>query len=766
MPTNNLSVCISQSLKNREMVPEFQDSLLSHNRSRILHRDENEMRDYKLELDLDNPICVAQLAKDILGFHNTKGGVIIVGVSNDYKVVGLPQSQIWDTSRLIGKLRKYIGSNVSLFQNTIEIPNGKVIWLIFVPKRNGEPQLFAANGPEGKDHNPIIRKNACFMRVNDETKPCVDPSDFVKLFSGHSIDQLHAYSYDIDTPYFRLLAPHCERFIGREPLLKELKEALDLRQPIIALDGVGGVGKSAIAIELVRRLYEAENYMFIISLSAKNKVWSNLIGSRKAGFSGLKEFLQEIAKVMGIPFDMPIEYLKNEIINQMEGIEGLLLIDNIEEEEKDSGVLQFLKKEVPSPVKIIVTSRVNKNIGAITISIPEMTKFESKELLFYEFDKVGYSNFPNEQEVVEEILEVTGGLPLALKWAAALAETSKSLKQVSQTLRQSNSEKKEFLNFCFATMYDTLTPLAQDAAMLCPYLGEEWNIITISIALDAPISSIKEAIDELYDRGILLASKFGGEKGYQLLPLTLDFLAQQYHENSSLREKVQKNLSDALASNDNGDGGLLFNWPVEKRVDFLLKRISELMEEKDFEKAYKLSNLITQWSNDPRQLFSQGKIEYLRGNYRDGISAMKIAKNQISVNGEFTEGEKLFLGKAILAHGQRNDQELAIELLIESIPQASSVTPKDVREFCAYLISAREYSTYRKLIEKTTNTDVLFYVVESIWNSLEFGQVVFVLDKSIVNALKLLANQEETFTISKVELKEKAKEITEILNKS
>lgn len=762
MTVNNLSVCIAQSLKNKEMVPEFVDSLLSHNHLEILHRDETEMRDYKQELDLDNPHEVAQFAKDILGFHNTKGGVIIVGVSKDYKVIGVHQSQIWDTSRLIGKIRKYIGPDVSIFQNSIQIPSNKFIWLIFIQKRSGDPQLFLENGPDGKDSKPIIRKDACFMRVNDETKPCIDTRDYVRLFSGRSTDQLHAYIYDIDTFYFRLLTPHCDRFVGREPIIKEIIEALELRQPIIALDGVGGVGKSAIAIELIRRLYESENYMFIISLSAKNKVWHNFTGSRKAGFSGLTELLQEIAKVMGIPFDLPVEALKQEIISQMEGNRGLLLIDNIEDEKEHSEVLQFLKKDVPPPVKVIVTTRVNKNIGALTISVPQMTIEEARELLYHEFYKVGYKNFLNELDDIDEILSVTGGLPLALKWAAALAESSKSLRQVSQTLRQSNATKKEFLNFCFATMFDTLSSLAQDVAMLCPYLGEEWNNITISIALNAQFNSIKDAIDELSDRGILLASGTGDEKGYHLLPFTLDYLSSKWYENVTLRDKVHNNLADALASDD-GDG-LLFKWTDEKKVEFLIKRIMELIEKEEYEKAYKLSDLATQWSKKPEILFLHGKIDYYRHHYRDGIFAMKTAVRQIKTDGILNDEDKFFLGKALMIHGQNADQKLSIELMEDAIPFAKQVSEKDIKEFCAYLLSLREYSLLRRLLEKTGDIDRIFCIVESVWDSLESGQVIHVLGNSIVTALRLIASQEETFNIPRHKLLEKATSINKLLN--
>lgn len=311
-------------------------------------------------------------------------------------------------------------------------------------------------------------------------------------------------------------------------------------------------------------------------------------------------------------------------------------------------------------------------------------------------------------------------------------------------------------------MFDTLSPLAQDTAMLCPYLGEEWNNITISIALNSQLSLVKDAIDELSDRGILLASGTGDSKGYHLLPFTLDYLSNRWHENINLRERVHNNLADALASND-GDG-LLFSWADNKKIEFLMKRIKELIEQNDFEKAYKLSDLATQWSKEPDVLFVHGKIDYYRKHYRDGISAMKIAMRQININSKLPDSDKLFLAKALMSHGQTSDQKLTLDLLEEAIPYVESISEKDIKEFCDYFLSLREYALLRRLLEKTENVDRLYCIVESIWGSLESGQVIHVLGNSIVKALRIVASQEETYNISRRQLNEKATDINKLLS--
>ncbi len=196
-----------------------------------------------------------EFARDVLGFHNSKGGVIIVGVTKHYKLVGVPKGQLIETNVLHQKLRDYIGSTVSLFQEMISVPNERVLWLIFIPRRDGAPIPVQRNGPDFKPGQPVIKKGDYYIRVADEVKLCREPNDFERLFTGVSMGHLQAYLYDVDDLYFRLLAPHCDSFIGRRELIMEVTEALNSRQPIVILDGLGGVGKSAIAIQLVRELY-------------------------------------------------------------------------------------------------------------------------------------------------------------------------------------------------------------------------------------------------------------------------------------------------------------------------------------------------------------------------------------------------------------------------------------------------------------------------------------------------------------------------------
>ena len=93
----SLTACILKSLKSEEMCSELDQALLTQNRSETRRKDETEYWDYKEDLDVDNPVDVAKLAKWVLAFHNSKGGALFIGISNRYAVVGVPKGQICDT---------------------------------------------------------------------------------------------------------------------------------------------------------------------------------------------------------------------------------------------------------------------------------------------------------------------------------------------------------------------------------------------------------------------------------------------------------------------------------------------------------------------------------------------------------------------------------------------------------------------------------------------------------------------------------------------
>ncbi len=452
----SLNSCIIKSLQTGQMSPDLPAALLTPAKNKARHRSENKYWDYKEDLRLTDAHKIAEFVKDVAAFHNTEGGLIIVGITNEYVAQGVSGSIILDTKQIRDKIRKYVGDEIGVFQESFEIGESRLIWLIFLTKNLGIPQAILSNGPQNRNGRPLFVKGDYLYRDSDEAKRCTDDGDMERIFRGFHNEHLSAYNYEIDEPFFRLLNPNYEQFVGRRQKIDEVKESLNLRHPVIALDGLGGVGKTAIAIQAVREVYDERKYLFIVSLSAKSKVWSGHVDARRAAFAGLGGLFSEIGAVFpDIPQTNDAENLKKSLVLFMKDVGGLILIDNLEEID-DPGVLNFLCREVPEPVKVLITSRIVKNLGALTISVPAMTSSEAENLLNLELDRLGCQISNDDEEDLRAILAEAGGVPLAIKWAAQIASERRSLRVTSSILRGSGAGKQELLSFYFATMYDAL----------------------------------------------------------------------------------------------------------------------------------------------------------------------------------------------------------------------------------------------------------------------------------------------------------------------
>jgi hypothetical protein len=191
------------------------DTLLTHfidfDTGQVTQKFECEYWDYKRTLyNLDDPKVVAELAADVLAFHNTRGGYIICGITNDYVPIGVhPElAQEIDSGRLNDKLRSYIGAT---FHCIYAVPTPavggarKAFAIILIPPRKGTAIPTGRNAP-GPD--PLFTKGQLFLRVNDQRKRAETDEEMAFLFSparpeltvgAHQLE--HRWGHP-DTSYF------------------------------------------------------------------------------------------------------------------------------------------------------------------------------------------------------------------------------------------------------------------------------------------------------------------------------------------------------------------------------------------------------------------------------------------------------------------------------------------------------------------------------------------------------------------------------------
>jgi tetratricopeptide (TPR) repeat protein len=204
-------------------------------------------------------------------------------------------------------------------------------------------------------------------------------------------------------------------FTGREALLEQLHShfsraaAAALTQPL-AITGLGGIGKTQIAIEYAYRHYE--EYQYVLWVNATEPVT-------------LKEGFVQIARVLQLPIkEEHDQNLVVEVVKQWLANHGgwLLILDNADD-------LNLASEFLPPVGKghILLTTRDAATGSLANFVVDKMDKRESMELLLQRA-KLLPAHAPlsqaNEadQTTASTIVEEIDGLPLAIDQAGAYIE--------------------------------------------------------------------------------------------------------------------------------------------------------------------------------------------------------------------------------------------------------------------------------------------------------------------------------------------------------
>ncbi len=255
-------------------------------------------------------------------------------------------------------------------------------------------------------------------------------------------------------------------FVGRQDEIARCLEGLDPdeRGWGVVIDGIGGIGKTALALEAAHIAQERGWFDAYLFASAKTS-WLTPDGIREdtLALSSLDAFTRHFARHLKEPeiermSDAEARY--KALLDVLRGRRALLIWDNLEtltEEERDRIAL-FLRK-LPSPNKAIVTSRRRAGESALTIRLSNLKEQESLELM-QEFGRrhprAGREIERADPRLLRELHAVAGGNPLAILWTLGLLEKGHSLPQALRRLRDA-ARSGDLYRFLFADVSRDLT---------------------------------------------------------------------------------------------------------------------------------------------------------------------------------------------------------------------------------------------------------------------------------------------------------------------
>ena len=313
--------------------------------------------------------------------------------------------------------------------------------------------------------------------------------------------------------YHNLPSPDYAHFVGRPAELHWLQQRLSARERAwqIAITGIGGVGKSTLALviaHLYRQRYEElppqERFDAIIWISAKEEILT-LQGREQSALPGhifctLEDLYTTIAQTLereDITRAVPQErdYLVQKVLGTQR---TLLIVDNLESV-IDERVKVFLR-HVPLPTKCLITSREWVDVADIW-KLTGLPNEEAQQMIVAE---TSVRNVSLERSQQERLVERTAGLPLPIKLSIARIASGETFDQMLRWLGDASGDLPAY---CIKGQCDVVSQRNLHA----------WKVLLACSLFDKNGSMAREALGSVAD--VSLADRDDGITLLQRLSL-------------------------------------------------------------------------------------------------------------------------------------------------------------------------------------------------------------------------------------------------------
>lgn len=283
--------------------------------------------------------------------------------------------------------------------------------------------------------------------------------------------------------------------VGRGDEAKKLMQALEFgRENVITITGEGGIGKTALALDVAYRLLDSDSNPFdaVLWVSLKTeKLTANGVELLNDAIQGIDESVAALSGGLSGDFNGSIR----ELSESLDGIQCLIVLDNLESAQGSEIIALY--EALPNTVRYLFTSRLG--IGELERRYPllPLSMAEAK-LLFRKFAaKRGQRPLAGlSDKTLEEVVARLRFSPLAIRWYVLSAEAGR----VPSDLIHS---QQELLDFCVKNVYDSLSEGSQAVLTVLRALDRAIGFDEFAVLTDMPIDDLRSATQEL-TRGSLV----------------------------------------------------------------------------------------------------------------------------------------------------------------------------------------------------------------------------------------------------------------------
>ncbi|SCL66570.1 AfsR/SARP family transcriptional regulator [Micromonospora eburnea] len=332
-------------------------------------------------------------------------------------------------------------------------------------------------------------------------------------------------------------------FVGREPQLDQIRRLLAREpdgdqtlqgMPIVVISGMGGVGKSSLAI---RTAHELSDHYSDGQLYADLRSWDRQDHTAEL----LARFLRALG-LTGSAIPDGIEERSKLYRSMLSGKRLLLVLDDVP---PDLQVLPLLPGS--SSCAVVITSRLRLTglPGARQVALDVFDLAQSLEMLT---TLVGPDRVAASQQDASELAKLCGGLPLALRIAGArlVSRPHWRLGGLVHRLRDEAKRLDEFthhgleLRSNIELAYRALDGVGQRLLRLCSLLrAPDFPSWTAAALLDSSVIEAEDILESLVDAQLVDIVQYpDASPRYRLHDLIRVYAAEKLGEVETERERV------------------------------------------------------------------------------------------------------------------------------------------------------------------------------------------------------------------------------------
>jgi hypothetical protein len=249
---------------------------------------------------------------------------------------------------------------------------------------------------------------------------------------------------------------------------------------VVALVGIGGIGKTSLADAAIRRLSHTTTFADVAWVSAHQKrftPWNGLQpdpdGSPALTFEALLDSIVEQLGFQDLQ-KLSFEQKQKDLHARFKAHPYLVVVDNLETAADYKALVPSLGT-LTQPSKFLLTSRrrLYEFPRIHNLDLDELSAPDSLALLRYEASHRGLAALVDApDEALLDIYDATGGNPLALKLVVGLL-SSLSLPRILADLRQARGRSVEDLyRFIYWQSWQVLDPQARQVLIVMPLVAD------------------------------------------------------------------------------------------------------------------------------------------------------------------------------------------------------------------------------------------------------------------------------------------------------